>query len=201
VSNPSNPFTWAPTALPGVWRRSMTVHPDDRGSFMEIWREGWTDNLPDDLGSTTMRQANLSRSKARVLRGLHVHRRQADLWIVLDGRAFIGLVDVRPLLSGAGPAAIETIDAGPGDAVYLPEGVAHGFYAREALTLCYLVTNEYDGSDELGFTYRDPDVAVPWPDDGPIVSERDATAPRLRELVEQLKGARAVTPASGEGTR
>jgi dTDP-4-dehydrorhamnose 3,5-epimerase len=178
---------WQPTALPGVWRRSMTVHPDDRGSFMEIWREGWTENLPDAFGSTRMRQANLSRSHARVLRGLHVHRRQADLWIVLDGRAFIGLVDVRPLLDESGPPAIETIDAGPGDAVYLPEGVAHGFYAREALTLCYLVTNEYDGSDELGFTWRDPEVAVPWPDHDPIVSERDATAPRLRELVKRMR--------------
>lgn len=118
---------------------------------------------------------------------MHMHQRQADLWIVLDGRAFIGLVDVRPLLSGSGAAAIETIDAGPGDAVYLPEGVAHGFYAREPLTLCYLVTNEYDGSDELGFTWNDPDVAVPWPDPRPIVSERDATAPRLRELVSRLR--------------
>jgi dTDP-4-dehydrorhamnose 3,5-epimerase len=191
VSNPDIPFDWQPTALPGVWRRRMTRHPDDRGSFMEIWREGWTENLPDDLGSTTMRQGNVSVSKARVLRGLHVHRRQADLWVVLDGRAFIGLVDVRPLLSGTGRARIETIDAGPGDAVYLPEGVAHGFYAREPLTLCYLVTNEYDGSDELGFTWRDPEVAVPWPDADPIVSERDATAPLLRDMIGQISGVAA----------
>jgi dTDP-4-dehydrorhamnose 3,5-epimerase len=191
VTNPDNPYGWKPTALDGVWRRSMAAHPDDRGSFMEIWRERWTENLPDDFGTTTMRQANLSRSRARVLRGLHVHQRQADLWIVLDGRAFIGLVDVRPLLSGSGPQAIETIDALPGDAVYLPEGVAHGFYAREPLTLCYLVTNEYDGSDELGFTWKDPEVAVPWPDPDPIVSERDATAPRLAELVERLRASRS----------
>ena len=47
--------------------------------------------------------------------------------------------------------------------VYIPTGVAHGFLAIEPLQLVYLVTNEYDGADELGFAWDDPAVAVPWP--------------------------------------
>ena len=78
--------------------------------------------------------------------------------------------------------------SGPGDAFYLPSGVAHGFYARDPITLIYLVTNECDGSDELGFAWDDPDVAVPWPDRSPILSPRDASAPPLRKLIDSLRG-------------
>ena len=51
-------------------------------------------------GRATFVQANLSTSAAGVLRGLHCHRRQLDHWIVASGRAFVALVDVRPLLDG-----------------------------------------------------------------------------------------------------
>ena len=65
----------------------------------------------------------------------------------------------------------------------IPTGVAHGFLALEPLELLYLVTNEYDGSDELGFAWDDPAVGVPWPnvtgtpDGRPILSDRDMTNP------------------------
>ena len=172
---------WKPTAIDGVLRRAITFHPDPRGAFGELWRDDWTAPI-----GPPMRQANLSRSSARVLRGLHLHRHQADLWVLAEGNAFIGLVDVRPRLAGTGPAIVETIDAGAGDALYLPAGVAHGFYARDPITLIYLVTNAYDGSDEHGFVWDDPTVAVPWPDSAPILSERDEAAPDLEALVASL---------------
>jgi dTDP-4-dehydrorhamnose 3,5-epimerase len=78
--------------------------------------------------------------------------------------------------------------------VDIPAGVAHGFLALEPLELVYLVTNEYDGSDELGFAWDDPLAAVPWPATPgttagrPIVSERDRSNPSLRALVDRLRG-------------
>jgi dTDP-4-dehydrorhamnose 3,5-epimerase len=178
--------SWSQTPLPGVLVRRIAVYPDERGSFSEFWRAGWFDDLPSGAAAP-MRQANLSRSAPRVLRGLHLHRRQADYWVVADGTAFVALVDVRPVLAGTGRAAVHTIDADAGTAIYLPEGVAHGFYARDGLMLVYLVTNEYDGSDELGFAYDDPDVGVPWPDPDPVVSQRDREAGTLSRLVERLR--------------
>jgi dTDP-4-dehydrorhamnose 3,5-epimerase-like enzyme len=71
--------------------------------------------------------------------------------------------------------------------------VAHGFLALESLQLLYLVTNEYDGSDELGFAWNDPTIRVPWPlvratrDGRPIVSNRDASNPSLAELLARLR--------------
>lgn len=177
---------WSATPLPGVFLRGTPTHPDERGTFSELWRSSWFDDLPTGIAAP-MHQANLSRSVPGVLRGLHVHRRQADFWVVAAGRAFVALVDVRPVLAGTGPAVVHTFDAELGTAIYLPDGVAHGFYARDGLTLVYLVTNEYDGTDELGFAFDDPDVGVPWPDPEPVVSQRDREAGTLAELIERLQ--------------
>ena len=175
------------SALPGVRYGSIVRHADERGSFRELWRAG-------DFPAERFVQANLSESAAGVLRGLHLHRRQDDLWIVAEGRAFVALVDVRPLLDGSGAEAIvETGELGPDDWVVIPTGVAHGFLAIEALKLIYLVTNEYDGSDELGFAWDDPSVTIAWPalagtpGGRPVVSARDGANPPLADLVVRLR--------------
>jgi dTDP-4-dehydrorhamnose 3,5-epimerase len=177
----------APSTLVGVHYGAIERHADERGAFRELWRES---AFPD----RRFVQANLSTSASGVLRGLHLHRRQDDLWIVSAGRAFVALVDVRPLLDDGGRAPlVETRELAPDDWVVIPSGVAHGFLALEALDLVYLVTNEYDGSDELGFAWDDPRAAVPWPvlegtpDGRPILSGRDAANPSLTELVVRLR--------------
>ncbi|MDP8904239.1 MAG: dTDP-4-dehydrorhamnose 3,5-epimerase family protein [Chloroflexota bacterium] len=162
----------------------MEFHDDERGSFGELWRASWLEQL---AAGAEMRQANLSRSRAEVLRGLHMHLRQADLWIVVEGHPFVALVDVRPLLEGTGGSRPETIDAAPGDVFYLPERVAHGFYARDPIALVYLVSNEYDSTDELSFAWNDPEAGVSWPTRQPILSERDQANPSLRELVATMR--------------
>lgn len=179
----------SPSALPGVHYGALVRHGDERGSFREIWRAG---AFPGE----TFVQANLSTSAAGVLRGLHLHRRQDDLWVVAEGRAFVALVDVRPLIDGSGPAAlVETRELAADDWVVIPTGVAHGFLALEPLQLLYLVTNEYDGSDELGFAWDDPAVVVDWPvlrgtpNGRPILSGRDAANPPLADLLVRLRDA------------
>ena len=103
-------------------------------------------------------------------------------------------MDVRPALRDpSGRALVETRDLGPDDWVVIPSGVAHGFLALEPLELVYLVTNEYDGTDELGFAWDDPAVGIPWPrldatpDGRPILSDRDLANPPLAELLERLR--------------
>ncbi len=176
-----------PSGLPGVAYGAIVRHGDTRGSFRELWRAS---DFPDE----PFVQVNLSTSAAGVLRGLHLHRRQDDLWIVADGRAFVALVDIRPLLDGSGTAPrVETRILTPDEWVVIPTGVAHGFLALDPLQLIYLVTNEYDGSDELGFAWDDPAVAVDWPvldatpDGRPILSGRDGMNPSLADLVAGMR--------------
>jgi dTDP-4-dehydrorhamnose 3,5-epimerase len=171
---------WAQTPIEGVRRRSLPLNEDPRGSFREVWRDSWT----RPLGVGSIAQANLSKSNAAVLRGLHFHLRQTDVWVILEGRAHVALVDLRARL--AHPAAStatmsETLTAN--DAVLIPPGVAHGFWAVEPVTLLYLVTNEYDGSDEHGFRWDDPEAAAAWPGADPVLSVRDAEAPSLSDAL------------------
>ncbi len=189
------------SALPGVRYGAVARHADGRGSFRELWRasafgggeRGALDERWTGLPAASFVQANLSASAAGVLRGLHYHRRQLDYWVVVAGRAFVALVDVRPALAGTGAAVVETRELAADDWVVIPAGVAHGFLALEPLELLYLVTNEYDGSDELGFAWDDPAVGVPWPAlsltprGAPILSERDRSNPPLAELVARLR--------------
>jgi dTDP-4-dehydrorhamnose 3,5-epimerase len=181
--------TSRPSALAGVRYGTIVRHGDERGSFRELWRVS-------EFPGAHFVQANLSTSATGVLRGLHLHRRQDDLWVIAEGRAFVALVDVRPLLDSSGPTAmVETRELGADDWVYIPTGVAHGFLALDPLQLVYLVTNEYDGSDELGFAWDDPAVAVTWPtmpgtaDGRPITSGRDAENPTLADLLVRVRDA------------
>jgi dTDP-4-dehydrorhamnose 3,5-epimerase len=187
-----------PSKLAGVRYGRLNRLADNRGSFAEVWRAsafGAISAQDAGLPDASFVQANLSRSAQGVLRGLHYHRRQLDYWTVLEGRALVALVDVRPVLadSKASPS-VEMRELAAMENVVIPSGVAHGFLALEPLALLYLVTNEYDGSDELGFAWDDPEVGVPWPEvpgtaDGrPILSGRDLTNPSLRQLVDGLRG-------------
>lgn len=174
--------------IPGVVFRTLARHADVRGGFAEAWRAGGSAGVDPFPGV----QANLSSSAQGVLRGLHLHQRQSDLWIVVAGVAFVALVDVRPMLSGERDPAVETATLRRDDTVVIPPHVAHGFLAIEPLELLYLVTNEYDASDELGFAWDDPQASVPWPrvetpDGRPILSERDQKNPSVHQLVSGLR--------------
>ena len=190
------------SALEGVRYGAIARFADPRGSFREIWREDTLGTIDPARagapgGPVRFVQANLSTSAAGVLRGLHLHLRQLDHWVVASGRAFVALVDVRPMLEGdADRPLVETRELVADEWVDIPIGIAHGFLALEPLQLIYLVTNAYDGSDELGFAWDDPLAAVAWPpvpessDGRPILSDRDRSNPSLAELVERLRANR-----------
>jgi dTDP-4-dehydrorhamnose 3,5-epimerase len=191
----------AAESIPGVRFGRVVRHADERGSFRELWRASALGRLdPVAAGAPPgtdvhFVQSNLSTSAPGVLRGLHYHRRQLDYWVVAAGRAFVALVDVRPVIASPnGRAVVESRELAADEWVVIPAGVAHGFLALEPLEVLYLVTNEFDGSDELGFAWDDPAVGVPWPvltvtsDGRPILSERDRSNPTLAQLVAGLRG-------------
>jgi dTDP-4-dehydrorhamnose 3,5-epimerase len=183
---------WQETAISGVWRGVVNPHADLRGSFAELWRQ--SDGR--DLGVGDLLQANVSRSDVNVVRGMHFHLRQTDVWTILEGEAVVGLADLRDLIAGrAGQPRVIAERYVGGDSLVIPEGVAHGFWALERVTLLYLVTNEYDGTDELGFRWNDPVAAIPWPiDQEPVLSPRDSVAPSLADAIEAAQRLRQISP-------
>lgn len=163
--------------IDGVLRVTLTPFADERGRFVETFRREW---FPDR--SWDQVQTNRSDSKRNVLRGLHFHRRQIDFWVPAAGRIRVGLVDLRPGSPTHRRVELFDLDAASPEGVYVPVGVAHGFLALTDCTLTYVVDRYYDGSDELGVAWNDPELAVPWGIEDPILSPRDRANRSLAQL-------------------
>jgi dTDP-4-dehydrorhamnose 3,5-epimerase len=163
--------------LAGVEWIELSTHQDERGRLAEVYREEWLTGRPP------MIQSNVSGSKKGVLRGLHFHRRQADLWVVLSGNVFVGLFDLRE----GSPTFRRRAQLDFGEelaALYLPPGIAHGYYAIEDSSVLYFVDRYFTGDDEFGVAWDDPDIAIEWPSRDPILSDRDSANPPLAEALK-----------------
>ena len=139
---------------------------DERGWFSELIRAS---ALPKPI-----RQANLSRSKRGVIRGLHYHERgQDDLFVCLEGMVRVVVLDRE-----AGD--VFTLDIGDENpvAVYVPGIHAHGYEALTDCLFAYLVTEEYDRDDpdEQSIPWDDERVRHLWSTQSPTLSARDASS-------------------------
>lgn len=173
----------ASDVIDGVYVVEPNIFSDDRGFFLESWRHEW---IP---GAEPMIQANRADRTAGTLVGLHYHRHQADYWYVPFGRALVVLHDLR--VSSPTDRNTLTLEIGDDDhrGVYIPKGVAHGFYAMTDLTITYLVDGYYDPDDELGVAWNDPAIEVDWPDAEPVLSERDQANPMRDDIPEEIRPA------------
>jgi dTDP-4-dehydrorhamnose 3,5-epimerase len=166
--------------IQGVQFVPLKVFGDARGHFFESFRNHWFSN-------TTMVQQNVSFSKAGVLRGMHYHLEQADFWVVPSGSVRAALFDMRVGSRSSGVAEVLTLDMHAAIGVYIPKGVAHGFYAITDATMIYLVDRAYDdGSDEHGVRWNDPALGITWNVANPILSTRDQQTPMLSDVPTRL---------------
>jgi dTDP-4-dehydrorhamnose 3,5-epimerase len=149
--------------IEGLQRIPLRVFADERGWFTELRRES-------ALPRPTV-QTNVSFSRKGVIRGLHYHERQDDLFACVTGTARVVVLDRE-----TGEAYTEDIGDDNPVALWIPGRHAHGFEALTDLLFCYHVTAEYDPADpdEHGIPWNDPRVAHLWSTTTPILSERDA---------------------------
>lgn len=173
--NPSPAQPFAPIA--GVMTVRLDAFGDERGRFMETFRAEW---FPQ--ANWQRLQSNRSDSRAGVLRGLHYHFKQVDYWCALSGSIRAGLVDLRR--SSSTYLASASIDMGEDNllGLFIPEGVAHGFAALTDCTLIYIVNNYYDGADEYGIAWNDPQANIDWGLADPALSQRDLTNPLIANI-------------------
>ncbi len=163
--------------IPGVKLAQLRVFGDDRGQFMEIFRKDW---FPERTWEIV--QSNRSDSNAGVLRGLHFHRRQVDYWHVPRGHIRAALADLRRDSPAYGAVQIVKLSDDQPSGLFIPVGVAHGFYAVTDATLTYIVDNYYDGGDEMGVAWDDPTLHIAWGAGSPLLSQRDLANPRLLDI-------------------
>ena len=162
-----------------VQRVLLNAHEDERGRFIETFRTEWFPRRDWQIV-----QGNASYSKAGVLRGLHYHHRQVDYWFVPSGTVRVGLCDLRA--SSPTYMATEMLEIGEQNrqGLFIPVGVAHGFLALTDVILTYLVDNYYDGTDENGVAWNDPDIGLDWGTTSPSLSPKDAENPFLKDIPE-----------------
>lgn len=169
------------TSLPGVVVIAPHVHRDHRGSFVELFqRERY---LP--YGVAPNFQDNLSRSVRGTLRGMHYQspHEQGKLVQVLSGAIFDVVVDVREGSPTFGQWEGFELSGDELRQLWIPCGFAHGYcVTSEHADVLYKTSEPYAPQAEHTFRWDDPDLAIPWPVESPLLSAKDANAPRLRDV-------------------
>ncbi|MCK4934430.1 MAG: dTDP-4-dehydrorhamnose 3,5-epimerase [Simkaniaceae bacterium] len=166
-------------SLPGLKLIIPSVHPDDRGFFLESYRE----SLYKQMGIPDLFvQDNHSFSKMGVIRGMHFDIHQAKLVRVISGKIFDVVVDLRKDQKTFGKWEGVYLDGLRQHQLFVPAGFAHGFFAMSDAHVVYKVSHEYNPTCEKGFRYNDPAIGIKWPIEKPILSKRDENAPLLSEL-------------------
>jgi dTDP-4-dehydrorhamnose 3,5-epimerase len=176
------PFTFQPLSIPDVILITPQVFPDERGYFIESFKASdfGKFNVPSHFV-----QDNFSFSKKNVLRGLHYQKppkAQGKLVSVLKGGAWDVAVDIRIKSNTYLKWVATELNDVNHAMLYIPPGFVHGFLAlTEDVHLLYKCTNEYDPQADTGIRWNDPEIAIPWPVDNPIVSAKDAALPFLHQ--------------------
>jgi dTDP-4-dehydrorhamnose 3,5-epimerase len=157
------------------------IFEDHRGLLWESYnRRAFADATGVDVEFV---QDNHSRSRQNVLRGLHyqVASPQGKLVRVLRGEIFDVAVDLRRGSPSFGRWVGFTLsDRGSGMA-WIPPGFAHGLYAVTDADVMYKMTTLYSPAHERTIVWDDPDIAVRWPADAPILSDKDKAGKRLKD--------------------
>ena len=170
-----------PTQLDGPILLEPEVHGDERGFFVETFRQ----ELLAEHGITApFVQHNHSRSPRGVVRGMHFQPGLAKHVRCARGAIFDVVVDVRRSSPTFGRWEGVMLDDSSHHQLYVPAGFAHGFCVlSDVADVVYLQDDYYDPDRQLGITYVDPEVAIEWPSAIELMGNaRDRDAPRLSEL-------------------
>jgi dTDP-4-dehydrorhamnose 3,5-epimerase len=173
------------TTLKGPMLLAPVVHGDDRGFFLEAYRSGTL----GDLGiEDEFVQDNHSRSRRRIVRGMHYQPGQAKLVRCVRGAIFDVVVDIRAGSPQFGQWEGFVLDDREHHQLYCPNGFAHGFCVlSEMADVVYKVSSFYDPATESGFAFDDPAIGIEWPDREELVaSARDREAPTLAQRAPTL---------------
>ena len=175
-----------PTELPGVVLVEPDVHRDERGFLLETYH---AEKYASGGITAGFVQDNHSYSLRGTLRGFHaqVSRPQGKLVRVVEGEILDVALDIRRGSPSFARHAVAELSAENFLQLFIPPGFAHAFLVTsDVAQIEYKCTALYDPGAEIAIVWNDPDLDIAWPISEPILSDRDAAAPRLRDLVDRL---------------
>lgn len=173
------------TKIPEVKLLEPQVFGDERGFFMETFRDEW---FRENVADRTFVQENHSKSIKGVLRGLHyqTENTQGKLVRVVSGAVFDVAVDMRENSPTFGQWVGEILSAENKRQLWVPEGFAHGFYVlTDEAEFTYKCTDYYNPKAEHSLIWNDDTVGIEWPLEGePSLSAKDLVGKVLAEAVK-----------------
>lgn len=176
------------TALEGVAIIEPDVFTDERGFFMVAFEDKAYREILGIAGNFV--QDNVSLSKKNVIRGLHYQAPpfgQGKLVQVLSGKILDVAVDIRSGSPTYGQHVVVELSGENHRQLYIPEGFAHGFavLSDEAIFV-YKCTGVYSKEHDRGVLSSDPSLGIEWGIENPIVSEKDARLPLLKDIASEF---------------
>jgi dTDP-4-dehydrorhamnose 3,5-epimerase len=169
------------TTIPGCYLVYPEYHEDARGRLAKTYRR----SVFEALGAGRHFEEHFHTwSHTGVLRGLHFQTPPAatgKLVTCLYGLVLDAALDLRHGSPSFGRHLLLELEGSAGTGVYLPSGVAHGFYVLSGpALLTYAMTSAYDLAHDDGVLWSS--AGIPWPDSRPLVSLRDGALPPLADF-------------------
>jgi dTDP-4-dehydrorhamnose 3,5-epimerase len=172
-----------PQSIPDVWVIEPKIHGDERGYFVETFRQ---DKFEDALGyKVNFIQDNESKSFKGVLRGLHFQlslHAQSKLVRVIEGAVLDVAVDLRKGSPNFGQHVAVELSGDNKKQMFIPRGFAHGFVVlTDTATFAYKVDNYYSPECDRGLVFDDIDLNIDWqlPKQQLLLSDKDIQQPSL----------------------
>ena len=175
-------FTLNQSPISGCLEILNIKKQDSRGYFVKVFHDTF---FKQHGLATDFKEQYFSMSVKGCLRGMHFQIPPMDhekLVYCISGRVLDVVVDLRRSSPTYGMATSFDLSEERANAVYIPKGMAHGFYvfSPEAV-LVYNVTTTYSQSHDRGLHWKS--VPIEWPDQNPVISERDSSHQYLNEFM------------------
>jgi dTDP-4-dehydrorhamnose 3,5-epimerase len=169
------------TGIAGCYEIRLMVHKDERGRFVKTFH---SESFREHGLETAILEEYYSVSVRGVLRGLHFQLPPHDnnkLIYCIRGEVLDAVVDLRRESLSFGQHVLLKLNDVTCNMVYVPKGCAHGFYvlSKEAI-MVYNASSVYAPEHDMGVLWNS--AGIPWPDENPILVERDRSFKKLDEL-------------------
>jgi dTDP-4-dehydrorhamnose 3,5-epimerase len=168
------------STIEGVSTRPLTMHRDERGHLTEVFRAEWGTGLSPVQWTVLLNEEGL-------MRGMDIHVWHDDWQVLVEGRAALGLKDLRRGSPTEGRSELVEMSGLEYRATVIPRGVAHGFYFFERSVLLVGATGYYHPDDHLPCHFADPELGIDWPAEPRVISELDRDAPSVAWMIEQIE--------------
>ena len=157
------------TPFAGIKKIQGINHYDNRGFFREIFKNKF-------FQKKKLIFLCMSKSKKKVVRGLHFQRKiQQDLFVsVIKGKIFDVVLDLRKKSKTFGKHYSTILSEKNATSLFVPGGFAHGFCALETENIIlYGLTNYRSKNNEVGILWNDKKLKIKCPIKKPILSKKD----------------------------